>query len=135
MNVDMGRSGSFSGGVSALIREISSIVGKKLGVGYIDAIEVEKALTSGVIFADGCTHDFSPYAYLAKEAAGRVIDKFFGALQINRQFTNIVLTGGGAKYFYEAIAKKFPTHIIQYETDSVMDNVRGFYNVARCNMP
>lgn len=135
MNVDMARSGSFAGGVSALLREISATVGKKLGVGYIDSIEVEKALTTSIIFADGCNYDFTPFNHLAKEAAARVIDKFFGALQINRQFNTIVLTGGGSKYYREAIAKKFPTHVIQCEDDSVMDNVRGFYTIARGSMP
>lgn len=134
LNVDMERSGSFAGGVSVLLREISSIVGKKLGVGFIDMIEVEKALSSGRIFAGGRSHDFSPYMGLVKESAGKVIDKFFGAVEIDREFNAIVLTGGGGKFYLDAISKKFPTHTIECADDAVMDNVRGFYLVARGNL-
>lgn len=131
MHVDMARSGSFGGGVSALLREISGLVGKKLGTGYIDLIEVEKALSSGRIFAGGRFHDFTPFEGIVKEASLKVVDKFFSALDVEREFTSIVLTGGGAKYYRDAISEKFPSHIIQCADDSIMDNVRGFYMVAR----
>lgn len=134
MNVDMARSGSFVGGVSSLLREISGLVGKKLGVGYVDLIEVEKALDSGRIFAGSRSHDFTPFAGIVKEASAKVVDKFFSALDMDREFNAIVLTGGGAKYYRDAIAEKFPGHIIQCEEDSVMDNVRGFYMVAHGSM-
>ena len=130
MEVDMGRSGSFAGSVSALLADISNSVGKKLGVGFIDLIEVESALTTGVIFADGRDHDFTPFKDIVKDAAAQVIDKFFSALRIERRFTSIVLSGGGGKYYRDAIAKKFPGHIVEYETDAVMDNARGFYLLA-----
>lgn len=131
MHVDMVRSGSFGGGVSALLREISGLVGKKLGTGYVDLIEVEKALSAGRIFAGGRFHDFTPFEGIVKEASAKVIDKFFSALDVEREFTSIVLTGGGAKYYRDAISEKFPSHIIQCADDSIMDNVRGFYMVAR----
>lgn len=134
MSVDMERSGSFAGGVSALLRETSGIVGKKLGVGFIDLTEVERALSSGRIFADGRFHDFGPYQGIVKGAAKRVIDKFFNAINVDLQFNSIVLTGGGAKYYREAISQKFPSHFIQSDDDSVMENARGFYLVARDSM-
>lgn len=135
LDVDMKRSGSFDGGVSVLLREISSLVGKKLGVGFIDMIEVEKALSSGRIFAGGRSHDFSPYIGLVQESASKVIDKFFGAVEIDREFDSIVLTGGGGKFYRDALSKKFPTHKIECTDDSVMDNVRGFYLIACGSMP
>jgi plasmid segregation protein ParM len=135
MNVDMHRSGSFTGGVSSLLREISGIVGKKLGVGYVDLIEVEKAVSCGKIFAGGRVHDFTPFIGIVKEAAAKIVDRFFNALDIEREFDSIVLTGGGGKYYIDAIARKFPTHNINYESDAVMDNARGFYLVARGEMP
>lgn len=134
MNVDMARSGSFAGGMSSLLREISGLVGKTLGVGFVDLVEVEKALSSGRIFAGGRSHDFTPFAGIVKEASAKVVDKFFSALDIDREFDSIVLSGGGAKYYRDAIAEKFPGHIIQCEEDSVMDNVRGFYMVAHASM-
>jgi plasmid segregation protein ParM len=135
MDVDMGRSGSFAGGVSALLADISNSVGKKLGVGFIDLIEVESALSSGVIFADGRDHDFTPFKGIVNDAAAQVVDKFFSALKIERRFTSIVLSGGGGKYYRDAIAKKFPGHIVECEDDAVMDNARGFYLLARGMMP
>lgn len=131
MNVDMQRSGSFAGGVSSLLREVSGIAGKKLGVGFVDLVEVEKALSSGKIFAGGCTHDFTPFLSIVKEASVKVVDKFFSALDLDREFNSIVLTGGGGKYYIDAIAKKFPTHNIEWESDAVMDNARGFFKIAQ----
>lgn len=131
MRVDMGRSGSFAGGVSVLLREVSGAVGKQLGVGFIDLIEVEKALTTDKIFADGRMHDFTPYQGMIGEASARVIDKFFGAINIDRAFSSIILTGGGAKYYRDALARKFPTHQIQFDDDAVMSNARGFYLIAK----
>lgn len=130
LNVDMERSGSFAGGVSSFLREISGIVGKKLGVGYIDLIEVEKALSSGRIFAGGRTHDFTPFTDIANEVIAKIVDTFFSALDINREFNSIVLTGGGSKYYRQAISAKFPSHIIQCDEESVMENARGFFSLA-----
>ena len=135
LDVDMKRSGSFDGGVSVLLREISNLVGKKLGFGFIDMIEVEKALSSGRIFAGGRSHDFSPYSGLVQESASKVIDKFFGAVEIDREFDSIVLTGGGGKFYRDALNKKFPTHTIECADDAVMDNVHGFYMLAKGGMP
>lgn len=131
MNVDLERCGSFNGGVSSLLREVSSVVGKKLGVGFIDLLEVEEAISSGKIFADGRFYDFAPYAEFVNEIATQTIDKFFSALNIDREFTSIVLTGGGAKYYRDALARKFPTHQIQFDDDAVMSNARGFYLIAK----
>lgn len=131
MAVDRNRSGSFAGGVSSMLADISNSVGQKLGVGFIDLIEVENALSTGYIFADGRDHDFTPFKTIVNDAATKVSDRFFSALKIDRRFNSIILTGGGAKYYRDAIAKKFPGHMVECATDSVMDNARGFYLVAR----
>jgi len=39
---------------------------------------------------------------------------------------NIVLAGGGAEFFREVIAEKFPRHAIQTTDSPVFANVRGF---------
>lgn len=72
MEVDMARSGSFAGGVLTILRDISNNVGKQLGIGYVDLIEVEQALETGILFADGRDYDFMPYKYIVNDAASRV---------------------------------------------------------------
>lgn len=130
MEVDMARSGSFSGGVLSILRDISNNIGKQLGVGYVDLLEVEHALETGIIFANGRDYDFTPFKDMVNDVAQGIIDKFFSALKIDRQFSNILLTGGGGKYFREGLEKTFPTYSIQYEPDSVLNNARGFYLLA-----
>lgn len=130
MEVDMAKSGSFAGGVLSILRDISNNVGKQLGVGYVDLIEVENALETGILFADGRDYDFTPFKDMVNDVAERIVEKFFNALKIDRQFSNILLTGGGGKYYRKALEKKFPSHSIQCEPDSVMNNSRGFYLLA-----
>ncbi|MEY4426654.1 MAG: hypothetical protein RL535_952, partial [Pseudomonadota bacterium] len=52
-----------------------------------------------------------------------------------RRFNSIVLSGGGGKYYRNAIARKFPGHTIECAADAVFDNARGFYLIARGMMP
>lgn len=128
MRADMERSGNFEGGVAQLIREVSSQVGSELGIGVLDFVDCENALSTGTLMHKGVQHSFTQYADIVDNMAGEMVNKFMNSQKSNRGFTNIIVTGGGAKYFKNALQKRFPDYPILVEPDSVMANARGFYS-------
>ena len=130
---DLARSGSFQGGVSQLLREVSSVAGMKLGVGHIDAFECETALETGVLHINGRKIPFTEFLEVAEKAAAEVVDRFISALDKRRRFDHIIMTGGGAKFYERALRKRLPDYNITVAKDSVMHNARGFRMIA-CDM-
>lgn len=130
---DLARSGSFQGGVSQLLREVSSVAGMKLGVGHIDAFECETALETGVLHINGRKIPFTEFVEVAEKAAAEVVDRFISALDKRRRFDHIIMTGGGAKFYERALRKRLPDYNITVAKDSVMHNARGFRMIA-CDM-
>lgn len=108
MRADLERSGSFGGGVSHILKEVSHQTGMALGVGTLDMIECEEALESGVLVAGAKNYDFTPFRAVAEGVADDVIDRFINALNFNRRFSQIIMTGGGAKFYANALRKRFP---------------------------
>lgn len=125
---DMERSGSFEGGVSQLIREVSTHAGNELGIGALDFLDTEKALATGQLSYKGKVYPFTKYRDIADAAATSVVNKFINAQKGNRGFDKIILTGGGAVFFEKALKKRFPSFELNLGADAVMDNVRGFYS-------
>ena len=127
---DLARSGSFQGGVAQILRELSGAAAMKLGVGQIDLVECELALETGLMHVNGRKLPFQEFSQVAQRAATEVVDRFVGALDMRRRFDNIIMTGGGAKFFEHALRKRFPDYNIVVQTDNVMTNARGFRMVA-----
>lgn len=132
---DLARSGSFQGGVAQILREVSGVAGMKLGVGQIDLVECEIALETGELRANGKKIPFQEFAQVAQRAAAEVVDRFVGALDMRRRFDNIIMTGGGAKFYEHALRKRFPDYNIVVHADSVMTNARGFRMMASDMLP
>lgn len=130
MRADLERSGSFMGGVAHLLREVSQQASMNLGVGFINLIECECALETGVLVVDAKKYDFLPFRAVAENAAEEFVAQFCNALNFSRRFDHIVMAGGGAKYYIDALRKRFPDHLILVDDDSVMANARGFYLFA-----
>lgn len=127
---DLARSGSFQGGVSQVLREVSNAAGMALGVGQIDLIECEEALETGELRVNGRKIPFTQFNQVAETAAAEVVDRFINGLDTRRRFDNIILTGGGAKFYAAALRARLPDYSIVVGQDSVMQNARGFYRIA-----
>lgn len=127
---DMQRSGSFDGGVAHILRTIGNKAGKDLGVGFIDFVQCEEALKKGVLWHETTNYPFTKYAAVADDAAFEIVNKFASSLDTSRPFNRIVMAGGGAKYYLNAMRKRFPDYEIMVDEDSVMANARGFYLFA-----
>lgn len=130
MRADIERSGSLNGGVSSLLSELSRQVSLKLGVGAIDMVELEHALETGTLVIGGKNFDFHGYGKWMDAIAADVIDRFITASNLTSRFDRILLVGGGAKYFVNALRRRFPNHAIDIDTASVMSNARGFFLIG-----
>lgn len=130
MRPDMVRSGSFDGGVAHILREVSLQAGKTLGLGVIDFVQCESALSTGVLSHKSQKYPFDQFKTIAEDAATEIVNKFVSVLDTTRPFDRIVMAGGGAKYYVKALRKKFPDFEVVAPSDSVMANVRGFYAFA-----
>jgi plasmid segregation protein ParM len=131
MRSDLERSGSFEGGVAHVLRSVSNQAAKNLGVGSLDLTECELALEKGDVVVNARRYEFSGYRAIAETAADEIVDRFVNALDRTRRFDRIILTGGGAKFYVNALRKHFPDHNILAEKESMMANARGFYLFAR----
>lgn len=127
MRVDIERSGSFEGGVAHILKAVSNQAGKHLGVGALDFNELELALESGELFVNSKKYDFRSYKAIAEAAADSVVDRFLNAHNHIGRIHQVVMSGGGAKFYVDALSRRFPGHKILAEKDSIMSNVRGFY--------
>lgn len=130
MRADIERSGSFEGGVAHILRSVSNQAGKHLGFGAIDLKECEMALEKGEVVVKSKKYPFTEYRDIAESAADAVVDRFLNQLDRTRRFDQIVMTGGGAKYYVNALRRQFPDYKILVDDDSIMTNARGFYLFA-----
>lgn len=128
---DLERSGSFQGGVSQMLRAVSSAAGTGLGVGYVDPVECEKALSTGELRANGRKIPFGQYTEVAQNAARQAVNTFLNAQDMTRRFDNIIMTGGGAKFYVDELRRRLPGYDIRIEQDSIMMNARGFYQLSQ----
>lgn len=130
MRADIERSGSLIGGVSSLLSELSRQVSLKLGVAAIDLVELEIALKTGTLVIEGKSQEFIGYNKWMDAFAGDVVDRFVTASNLTSRFDRILLVGGGAKYFVNALRRRFPNHTIDVDGQSVMSNSRGFFLIG-----
>lgn len=128
---DLTRSGSFQGGVSQILRAVSSAAGLQLACGHIDLVECEQALETGELHANGRKYAFGPYQPVAENAAEEIVDRFVNAIDMRRRFDNIIMTGGGAKFYASALRRRLPAYTIVVDEQSLMMNARGFYLIAQ----
>jgi plasmid segregation protein ParM len=122
------RSGAHSGGMSAVLAAIGEGVSAKLETPITNLMPIDRALRTG-----------KPPRFHGKEEP---LDQFMPAAKAKiRQFVavmankvgsgvdidNVILAGGGAQVFLEAIQEKLPRHEIVVLEEPIYANVRGFY--------
>ncbi len=134
-DMDFERSGSFDGGVSLLLQQVSTQAMRELGTGAIGMIDCETALETGSLVANGQRYPFSKYVSHADGVAQVTVDRFMNASKLNGAITRIILTGGGAKYYQRALQERFKGYPVVVSEESVMSNARGFYLWANGAMP
>jgi len=121
------RSGAHSGGMSAVVAAIAEEVGRKLKTQITDVSPIDEALRTGRnprFF--GKEFDLEKYLPIGKAKAQQFVSVLANKVGSAASIDNILLAGGGAPFFHEIIADKFPHHEIRVTDEPVYANVRGF---------
>lgn len=128
MDAQFEKCGSFPGGVSAILQEVSHAAGMRLGVGDINFADCEKALETGRLNIGGHRHDFTPFRAVAAQAAQAVVDQFLASFNPERVGVhNIFLSGGGASFYLEPLRRRLGGFNITVQPAAVMSNARGYW--------
>jgi len=128
MSPELKLSGSFDGGVSNILREVSQRIGYEHGTGSLEFDQIEEGLETGSINLGFKVIDTEPYRKVAADAAKREIAAFLGRIDANRaRLSRVLLTGGGAKFYEAALKDKLPGYQIETMPASVMSNARGYW--------
>jgi plasmid segregation protein ParM len=124
------RSGHNNGGVFALIREIEQQIQIRLGRPYADHLLVERALNGYPFYIDGKEHDIRPYVDVALHVVDKAVIDMKNVIGTTTDIQNIVLVGGGAMHYREAVQKAFPNYDVAVAKDPAFANVRGFHIIG-----
>lgn len=120
------RTGSFAGGTHAILQTLARGVSEKLGVAYTDIDAIDRALEKGRLRVGGREIDLAPHWRQAQarieEAVNAIANSVGQALDVN----NIILVGGGSKFYESAIRRRFPSPSLIVAPDPIFANVRGF---------
>lgn len=128
MRPEMKLSGSFDGGVSSLLRQVSQKIGYDHGTGSLEFDQVEEGLLRGSINLGYQVIDTQPYHATLLDAARKEVVAFLGRIDSNKaRLSRVFLSGGGASFYKEALTEKLPGYRIQSLDNSVMGNARGYW--------
>lgn len=121
------RSNAHPGGMSAILSSMGEAISRELGTQLTDYSAIDEALRYGTnprFF--GKEFDLSPFIPMGKEKARQFVSVLANKVGSSADIDNILLAGGGADFFRDVIAEKFPRHTIITTPDPVYANVRGF---------
>jgi plasmid segregation protein ParM len=124
------RSGSFAGGMHAILRCIAHTIGARHGVELDDWGHLDEALRTGGFRLLGKPLSLSPYLAIAGPVVHDTVQALASSVGQGAEIDNIVLVGGAAPLFQSAIERRFPWHRVQAVHESVFANVRGFQRVG-----
>lgn len=126
------RSGAHNGGMSSVFRTMAEAIGSKIGEQISDLSLIEAAVQSGSNPSFyGKEFDISDYLKLGKAKAEQFVSVLVNKVGSSIDISNIILAGGGATFFKDVLAEKFPKHEIITTRDPVFANVRGFQRAGQ----
>jgi plasmid segregation protein ParM len=131
MSPQMELCGAISGGVSKIFSRVSNKISAEHGVNALNLGRVEQGIQDGKINLATKVIDTLPYRQLVAQISQEIVDQFLQSFSPeNIGVSRIVLAGGGAIYYLDALKKRLPTLPIDVLPDSVMSNARGFWLLA-----
>lgn len=126
------RSGAHNGGMSAVIRAMADAIGTQIGEQISDLSILEEAIRSGTNPSFyGKQFDITEHRKLGKAKAEQFVSVLVNKVGSSLDISNIILAGGGADFFRDVLADKFPNHEIITTSDPVFANVRGFQRAGQ----
>ena len=128
MTPDMKLSGSYDGGVSSILREVSQKIGFDHGTGSLEFDMVERGLQTGTINLGHKVINMRDYLSMVPAIAGQEIGVFVTRLGGRRQnIARVFIAGGGAAYYEQALRERLPGCEITQLEKPVMSNARGYW--------
>lgn len=128
MQASDNRSGGTTRAMSEIIKAMAKVIAKE---NETNAETVFKILDDAIrknkkprIFSQEI--DLDNYIVHATPAINESVDALANSVGDGADLDNIMLVGGGARFFKEAIQKKYPKHTIITTSNSVYANVIGF---------
>jgi len=127
MRVVEGASNSVARGMHDVLRELARGLARDVGVEVSDLDRIDRALRSGTNpkFM-GTERSLSKHLRTAKAITDDAVAEMKHYVGNGHDIDNIVLGGGGAFFFLDAIAREFPGRQVRVLDDAVYANVRGF---------
>lgn len=128
------RSHATNRGIYDALHILAAEVGKHFNMQYQDYERLDRALRSRTqprVF--GKEYDLTPHLPAAKKIAQEAVTELRRYVQDGSDIDNVILSGGAAFFFRDAIRSAFPHHDLQETDDGLYANVRGFarFGVAR----
>lgn len=120
------RSGSYPGGVHAVLRLLAQVLSEELRVDLSDYTQLNQGLRSGFLRLFGREFPLADYLPAVQPVIEEAINALVNSVGPGYDIDHIVLVGGGASLFRSAIERRFPSHRVRVSDDSVYANVRGF---------
>jgi plasmid segregation protein ParM len=120
------RTSSFPGGTHAILQSLARSVSEELGVAYTDIDAIDRALEKGRLRVGGREIDLTQHWRQAQARIGESVNAIANSVGDGLDLNNIILVGGGAKYYESAIRRLFPTPRLIMSPDPIFANVRGF---------
>jgi plasmid segregation protein ParM len=121
------RSHATNRGIYDVLRLLAAEVGKRFDVQYQDYERLDHALrTRTNPQVCGKEFDLGPHLPVARKIAQEAVTDMRRYVQDASDIDNIIVSGGAAFFFKDAIRSAFPHHEIQEGRNGLYANVRGF---------
>lgn len=128
LSPEMRLSGSYDGGVSSILRDVSQQIGFDHGTGSLEFDLIEQGLSSGQINLGHTVIEMAPYKEMAEALAEKEIGTLATRMGSRRSnLARLFLAGGGASFYEQAIRNRFTGCEVITLEESVMANARGYW--------
>lgn len=121
------KSHSINRGMADVLQTIANEISADIGIPYRDLDAIDTALRTGkspLIYQK--PYDIAPLMPIARTIAQQAVSSMMQWIDASYSFQNIILVGGGAFLFKQAVKEAFPKHKIQEVKDPMYANVKGF---------
>jgi len=94
---------------------------------YSDIQRIDDAIVNNDPFqVNGHPYDLRKHLLVAETIAEEAVTAMVQKVGNGTNIDNILICGGGARFFLNKISQRFPNHNVQIAKDNIFSNVRGF---------
>lgn len=120
------RTGSFPGGVYAVLQTIARGIAEDLGMNFTDLDAVDRAMATGQLRVGGRTIDLARYEQRANVRIEEAVTAIANSVGDGLDVENVIVVGGGSGLYEAALRRRFPMARVLIAPDPIFANVRGF---------